>query len=245
MAAYADQVNALAGVASPGTPVQLDENTWQLDVAAAGEPDGDDRPAAGRRDPSRGRGDRRRRAGRRSGGRVRGPAVRDRQPARARARPPGRAHAAGPVADDRLGGAAAQGGADERADRRGQPGRADLRLPGRTAHRPARLHAQRRDRADRLPGHGHADLRAVDRLRRVPAGPDQGGPGQRRRRARVGRDRCPADRCGRHGGGDPAGGGDRRLQHQLDLVHPADRGGDGVRRPRRRVRGPVAAGARR
>ncbi len=41
VAAYADQVNALDGVASPGTPVQLDENTWQLDVAAAGEPEGD------------------------------------------------------------------------------------------------------------------------------------------------------------------------------------------------------------
>ena len=41
VAAYADQVNALPGVASPGTPVQLDENTWQLDVAAAGEPDGE------------------------------------------------------------------------------------------------------------------------------------------------------------------------------------------------------------
>ena len=41
VAAYADQVNALPGVASPGTPVQLDENTWQLDVTAAGEPDGE------------------------------------------------------------------------------------------------------------------------------------------------------------------------------------------------------------
>jgi uncharacterized membrane protein YdfJ with MMPL/SSD domain len=41
VASYADQVNALSGVASPGTPVQLDENTWQLDVAATGEPDGE------------------------------------------------------------------------------------------------------------------------------------------------------------------------------------------------------------
>ncbi|MBA2463452.1 MAG: MMPL family transporter [Nocardioidaceae bacterium] len=39
--AYADQVNDLPGVVSPGTPVQLDETTWQLDVAAEGEPDGD------------------------------------------------------------------------------------------------------------------------------------------------------------------------------------------------------------
>ncbi len=41
VAAYADQVNALDGVASPGIPVQLDENTWQLDVSAAGEPEGE------------------------------------------------------------------------------------------------------------------------------------------------------------------------------------------------------------
>ncbi|HEX5087488.1 MAG TPA: MMPL family transporter [Nocardioides sp.] len=39
--AYADQVNALPGVAAPGTPVQLDARTWQLDVSAAGDPAGD------------------------------------------------------------------------------------------------------------------------------------------------------------------------------------------------------------
>ena len=124
-------------------------------------------------------------------------------------------------------------------------GRPDLRLPGRPADRAARLHAQRRDRADRLPGHGDADLRAVDRLRRVPARPDQGGPRQRAGRARVGGGRPAADRRGGHRGRDPAGGGDRVVQHELDLVHPADRHRDGVRRPDRRVRGPVAAGARR
>jgi uncharacterized membrane protein YdfJ with MMPL/SSD domain len=42
VAAYADRVNALPGVVSPGTPVQLDATTWQLDVAAAGDPAGDD-----------------------------------------------------------------------------------------------------------------------------------------------------------------------------------------------------------
>ena len=41
VAAYADEVNALPGVATPGTPVQLDDTTWQLDVSAAGEPEGD------------------------------------------------------------------------------------------------------------------------------------------------------------------------------------------------------------
>jgi uncharacterized membrane protein YdfJ with MMPL/SSD domain len=41
VAAYADRVNALTGVASAGTPVQLDGTTWQLDVEATGEPAGD------------------------------------------------------------------------------------------------------------------------------------------------------------------------------------------------------------
>ena len=41
VAAYADRVNALPDVASPGTPVQLDDTTWQLDVSASGEPAGD------------------------------------------------------------------------------------------------------------------------------------------------------------------------------------------------------------
>ena len=40
VAAYADEVNALPGVVVPGTPVQLDATTWQLDVTAEGEPDG-------------------------------------------------------------------------------------------------------------------------------------------------------------------------------------------------------------
>ncbi len=38
--AYAEEVNALPGVVAPGTPVQLDETTWQLDVSAEGEPEG-------------------------------------------------------------------------------------------------------------------------------------------------------------------------------------------------------------
>ena len=38
--AYAEDVNALPGVVVPGTPVQLDATTWQLDVAVDGEPEG-------------------------------------------------------------------------------------------------------------------------------------------------------------------------------------------------------------
>ena len=38
--AYADQVNALPGIAAPGVPLQLDATTWQLDVTAEGGPEG-------------------------------------------------------------------------------------------------------------------------------------------------------------------------------------------------------------
>ena len=41
VAAYAQQVNALDGVATPGSPVELGEQTWQLDVGVDGEPDGE------------------------------------------------------------------------------------------------------------------------------------------------------------------------------------------------------------
>ena len=53
VAAYADRVNALPGVVAPGVPVQLDATTWQLDVAADGEPDGDGRPGSWSRTPGR------------------------------------------------------------------------------------------------------------------------------------------------------------------------------------------------
>ncbi len=41
VSAYADQVNALPGIAAPGTPVQLDDSTWQLDMTVDGEPEGE------------------------------------------------------------------------------------------------------------------------------------------------------------------------------------------------------------
>ena len=116
--AYADEVNALPGVVAPGTPVQLDATTWQLDVAAEGEPDGDvaqqlveDTRAidtAGGIDPM-----------------VAGPAADfvDQQTAIGSRLPLAggllrRADAAGAVADDRVGRAAGQGGDHERPDRR-------------------------------------------------------------------------------------------------------------------------------
>jgi RND superfamily putative drug exporter len=40
VAAYAAEVNALDGIATPGTPQDLGEQTWQLDVAVEGAPDG-------------------------------------------------------------------------------------------------------------------------------------------------------------------------------------------------------------
>ena len=101
---------ALPGVVSAGAPVQLDATTWQLDLVAAGEPEGE----TARRlvDADAGRlGARGRRAGRRERRGVRRPAGGDRLPAAAGRRAGGRPDPAGAVADDRLGGAAGQGGA--------------------------------------------------------------------------------------------------------------------------------------
>ena len=64
-----------------------------------------------------------------------------------------------------------------------------------------------------------------------------------RRRAR-GRGHGPRrHRARRHRGRDPAGGGHRRVQHQLDLLHPGDRGRRRHRGPARRLHRPLAPGA--
>ena len=81
-----------------------------------------------------------------------------------------------PVADDRLGRAPVQGAGDERADRRRRDRAARVHLPGWSPHRLTRLYQPGRDRADRLPRPRRARVRALDRLRRAPADPDQGGP---------------------------------------------------------------------
>ncbi len=243
VAAYADRVNALPGVIAPGVPVQLDATTWQLDVTAEGEPDGpvaqtlvEDARAidtgAGI-DPL-----------------VSGPAADfvDQQSAIGSRLP----LAVGLLVMLTLLVLWLMTGSvvlplkavrHERPDRGRVPGCPHLHLPGRPPDRAAELHAQRRDRAHGLPRHRHVDLRAVDGLRRVPAGPDQGDPRQRAGRAGVGRRRRPADRGRGHRGRHPARRRDRLLQHQLDQLHPADRHRHRVRRPHRRLRGEVAAGA--
>ena len=178
-----------------------------------------------------GRGPGRRRAvpgpGDRPRGRVHRPAGHDRRPAAARADRARRADVRPAVADDRLDRAAAEGHRHERAD-------------GRRRARAAGV-ALRRRRADQLPGRGRADLRALHRLRRVPARPHQGSARRWRERARGRRDRHRPHRARRHRRGDPARGRDRRVLHQRDPVHPADRHRGRVRRPDRRVRRALAA----
>jgi RND superfamily putative drug exporter len=97
---------------------------------------------------------------------------------------PGAAADARAVADDRLGRAADQGDRDERAHRRRRAVAARAHLPARPAQLGARLYAQRRGGADRLPGHRDARVRAVDRLRGVPARAHQGSARDGRRRPR-------------------------------------------------------------
>ena len=245
VAAYADQVNALPGVASPGTPVQLDDTTWQLDVAADGEPEGE--TAQRLVDETRAVD-----AGPGVDALVAGPAAEfvDQQSAIGSRL----ALALGllvaltllvlwlmtgsvvlpikAVLMNALTVAASLGVLTFVYQ--------DGRLTGLLGYTPNGGIEPTDFLVTATLIFALSTDYGVFLLGRIKEVRDSGA-----RRARVGRDRCPADRCGRHGRGDPAGGGDRRLQHQLDLVHPADRGGDGVRRPRRRVRGPVAAGARR
>ena len=104
--------------------------------------DGDPRPRPAVRD-----------GGDRPGGGVRRPAGRDRLAAAARRAAAVRADLRRAVADDRLGRAAGEGDRDERADRRRGAGPAAVHLPGRPLRGPARLHVQRRRRADGLPRH--------------------------------------------------------------------------------------------
>ena len=84
---------------------------------------------------------------------------------------------------------------DERADRRRGARPADADLPARAPERAARLHAQRRRRADRLPRHRLGRVRALHRLRRVPA---------RAHQESCGTPACPTARPWRAGSRAPA-----------------------------------------
>ena len=87
--------------------------------------------------------------------------------------------------DDGIGGAAGEAAGDERA----QPDRGlrdpRLHLPGRPARGAARLPQPGRAGADDADPAVRARVRPLDRLRRLPALADQGGPRQRRQRLGV------------------------------------------------------------
>jgi len=103
-----------------------------------------------------------------------------------------------------------------------------LHEPGRARGHPAAVPVRRR-------------LRAVDRLRRLPAVTDQGGPRPRRRRLRSGRYRSRARRTHRHRRGGPVRRRDRGLRHLRDDLHQAARARDRPRRADRRDDRPRAA----
>ena len=124
-----------------------------------------------------------------------------------------RGHARGPVRHDRFRGAPGQGGADERAHPQRHLRRAGADLPGRALRGAARLLEPGRARdhpADRAARPG---VRAVHRLRRVPALPHQGGPRPRCLRPRGGGPRAAAHGPHRHGGGAAVLHRHRRLRH--------------------------------
>ena len=99
------------------------------------------------------------------------------------------------------------------------------------AHRAARLHQPGRNRGNRLPDPGRPGVRALDRLRRVPAVPDQRGAAARRARAPSHRGRHAAHGPAHHLRVDPARRGHRGVRH---LQARVPQGG----RRRRRGRGP-------
>ena len=107
------------------------------------------------------------------------PAAEPRRAPAARPRDRRRDHLHRPLPDDRLGRPADQAGADERprAQRDVRDPRPDL--PGRPLRGPARLHEPGRARVDPAAAAVRGRLRALDRLRRLPALADQGGPRRR------------------------------------------------------------------
>ncbi len=110
-------------------------------------------------------------------------------------------HVDRPVRHDRIRGAPGEGGAHERAHAQRHLRRAGADLPGRPLRGAAGLLEPGRARdhpADRAAGAG---VRAVHRLRRVPALAHQGGARPGRLRPRGGGPRAAADGPHRHGGG--------------------------------------------
>ena len=88
-------------------------------------------------------------------------------------------HARHPVPDDRVGRAAADGAADEPADRCGGRRTARADIPGRTRLLAAGLQPDRGPGGVQSRAAVHGRVRAVDRLWRVPVQPHQGDPRRR------------------------------------------------------------------
>ena len=139
-----------------------------------------------------------------------------------------------PVPDDGLGRAPGQDADHEpaHAQRGVRDPRADL--PGRPPGGPAGLHGPGR------PGELAADpalrdrLRALHRLRGLPAHADQGGARRRIAERRGGRRRVAADRPDRDRRGDPLLHRDRRVRDVRDDLHQAARARHRARRADRR-----------
>ena len=173
-------------------------------------------------------------AGRRLDGGVPRPAVGARGPHPARAGDPRDDDARHPVPDDRVGRAPRQDADHEPADaqRRVRDPHADL--PGRPAGGPARLHEPGRAGVLAADPAVRDRLRALDRLRRVPAHAHQGGARRRPAERRGRRRRPPAHRPDRDRGGAAVLHRDRRVRDLGDGLHQAARARHRARRADRR-----------
>ena len=111
-------------------------------------------------------------------------------------------------------------------------------------HGTARVQLPARDRTEQLPGARSDRIRALHRLRRVPADAHQGGARPRRGAPRGGRARAAAHRPHRDRSCDPAGCRDRRVRDLQRGLPEGDRHRRGRCGAARRVLRAHAAGAR-
>ncbi len=199
VAALAARLGALPGEPAVAAPVLVGRDTWLIDVGTNATAELE-RRAASRGSDARGAvglPDARRRrlcVARRS-------EVEPRLEPAVRARDPRRRDALRALPDDRVDRAADQGDRAQPAHDRLGLRRARLDLPGRPDAGAARLLGTGRDRHDAADPDRRDRVRALDRLRRLPADADQGGARRRRRqqggrRVRARAHRADRDRCG-------------------------------------------------
>ena len=226
---YAGDLQRITGVEHVSAPRHLGGDTWEIDIDAPWY--ADHTTIAERRHRDSGTPGAISRLSGWCDGRPDRPARSDLANAANRDRAPDRAHGERSLADDRIGGAPGQGAADEPSHHRSDRRHPRSRLPRRQPHRTVGVHQARGDRANRLPRARRDRVRPLDRLWRISAHPDQGGPRPRSRQCGRRRRRLATNRRDRDGRGDPPRGRARSVCDQPTRIPQGTRRGRGDRRP--------------